>query len=59
MSVSSTYQQKCQRSYETTIAYKEQFNFVLKSYHEQGNAELKDPDVAMDFFEAWIMQDTK
>jgi hypothetical protein len=46
----NTYQQMCKGHYESIIAYKERFNFTCKSYHEQGNVMLKDPDVAMDFF---------
>jgi hypothetical protein len=51
MAARSTYWQMSQGHYDSIIAYKERFNFALKSYHEQGNAEFKDPDVAMDFFQ--------
>jgi hypothetical protein len=50
MAVRTTYQQMHQGHNESIIAYKKRFNFALKLYHEQGNPELKDPDVAMDFF---------
>jgi hypothetical protein len=50
MAARNTYQQMCQGHYESIINYKERFNFTLKSYHEQGNAKISDPDVAMDFF---------
>jgi hypothetical protein len=50
MAARSFYQQMCQGHYESIITYNEQFNFVFKSCHEQGNAEFKDPDITMDFF---------
>ena len=50
MAARKTYQQMRQGHYKSIINYKEWFNITLKSYHEQGNAKLNDPDVAMDFF---------
>jgi hypothetical protein len=50
MAARNTYHQMHQGHYKSIIAYKERFNFAPKSYYEQGNATLKDPDVAMDFF---------
>jgi hypothetical protein len=44
------YQMICQGGYESIIAYKESFNFALKSYEDQGNKKLDPPDIAMDFF---------
>ncbi len=46
----ANYQMIHQVSYETIIAYKEQFNFALKSYEDQGNKKFEPEDIAMDFF---------
>jgi hypothetical protein len=46
----ANYQMICQGGYETIIAYKERFNFALKSYEDQGNKKLDPEDIAMDFF---------
>jgi hypothetical protein len=35
---------------ESIITYKEQFDIALKAYQEQENAQLDEPDVAIDFF---------
>ena len=41
----ANYQMICQGGYEMIITYKEQFNFALKSYEDQGNKKL-DPRVS-------------
>ncbi len=46
----ANYQMIRQGGYETIIAYKERFNFALKSYEDQGNKKLDPEDIAMDFF---------
>jgi hypothetical protein len=46
----ANYQMIRQGCYESIIAYKERFNFALKSYEDQGNKKLDPPDIAMDFF---------
>jgi hypothetical protein len=46
----ANYQMIRQGGYESIIAYKERFNFALKSYEDQGNKKLDPPDIAMDFF---------
>jgi hypothetical protein len=40
-----------QGPYESIITYKERFDVALRAYVEQENAELLEPDVAMDFFD--------
>jgi hypothetical protein len=46
----ANYQMIHQGGYETINAYKEQFNFTLKSYESQRNKKLDPPDTVMDFF---------
>ncbi len=46
----ANYQMIRQGGYESIIAFKENFNFTLKAYKDQGNKKLDDPDIAMDFF---------
>ncbi len=46
----ANYQMIHQTGYEMIIAYKEWFNFALKSYEDQGNKKLDPPDIVMDFF---------
>jgi hypothetical protein len=46
----ANYQMIRQGGYESIIAYKERFNFALKSYEDQGNKKLDPEDIAMDFF---------
>jgi hypothetical protein len=45
------YQLMQQGPYESIITYKERFDVALRAYVEQENAELLEPDVAMDFFD--------
>jgi hypothetical protein len=45
------YQLMHQGPYESIITYKECFDIALRAYEEQENAELSQPDVAMDFFD--------
>jgi hypothetical protein len=45
------YQLMQQGPYESIITYKERFDVALRAYVEQANAELFEPDVAMDFFD--------
>ncbi len=45
------YQLMHQGPYESNITYKEQFDVALKAYEDQENAELLQPDIAMDFFD--------
>jgi hypothetical protein len=45
------YQLMHQGPYESIITYKERFDIALKAYEEQENAELLQPDIAMDFFD--------
>ncbi len=45
------YQLMHQGPYESIITYKEQFDIALKAYQEQENADLMEPDIAMDFFD--------
>jgi hypothetical protein len=40
-----------QGPYESIITYKECFDIGLKAYQDQENADLDEPDVAMDFFD--------
>ncbi len=40
-----------QGPYESIITYKERFDIALRAYQEQENAELLQPDIAMDFFD--------
>jgi hypothetical protein len=40
-----------QGPYESIITYKEHFDIALKAYEEQQNADMLQPDVAMDFFD--------
>ncbi len=44
------YQLMHQGPYESIITYKERFDIRLRAYQEQENAELLQPDIAMDFF---------
>ena len=46
----ANYQMIHQGGYESIIAYKERFNFTLKSYEDQGNKKLDPEDIVMDFF---------
>ena len=46
----STYQTMHQGAFENIITYKERFNASLKGYNDQGNPEMSDKDIAMDFF---------
>jgi hypothetical protein len=46
----ANYQMIHQGGYESIISYKERFNFALKSYEDQGNKKLDQPDITMDFF---------
>jgi hypothetical protein len=50
LTIRANYQMIRQGGYETIIAYKERFNFALKSYEDQGNKKLDPEDIAMDFF---------
>jgi hypothetical protein len=45
------YQLMHQGPYKSIITYKERFDIALRAYEEQDNAELAQPDVAMDFFD--------
>jgi hypothetical protein len=44
------YQLMHQGPYESIITYKERFDIALQAYQEQENAEILQPDIAMDFF---------
>jgi hypothetical protein len=44
------YQLMHQGPYKSIITYKERFDIALKAYEDQENADLLEPDVAMDFF---------
>jgi len=50
MAARTTYQGMRQGAYESIITYKERFTVALKAYEDQGNPEMEDGDVAMDFF---------
>ena len=50
MAARTTYQGMHQGAYESIIMYKEQFTVALKAYEDQGNPEMEDGDVVMDFF---------
>jgi hypothetical protein len=43
------YQLMHQGPYESIITYKERFDIALKAYKEHDNADLLEPNVAMDF----------
>jgi hypothetical protein len=45
------YQLMHQGPYESIITYKERFDVALKAYEDQENAQLLQPDIAMDFFD--------
>jgi hypothetical protein len=45
------YQLMHQGPYKSIITYKERFDIALKAYEDQENADLLEPDVAMDFFD--------
>jgi hypothetical protein len=45
------YQTMHQGPYESIITYKERFDIALRAYQEQENAEILQPDIAMDFFD--------
>jgi hypothetical protein len=45
------YQLMHQGPYESIITYKERFDIALKAYEDQENAELLQPNIAMDFFD--------
>ena len=46
----SAYQTMRQGPFESIITYKERFTIALKAYNVQGNPEMEDKDIAMDFF---------
>ena len=46
------YQAAGQSAYETIVAFKERFDDLLANYVEQGNPEMDEDDVAMDFYRA-------
>jgi hypothetical protein len=48
------YQLMHQSPYESIITYKERFDIALQAYEEQDNAELAQPNVAMDFFDGKV-----
>ena len=50
MAPKSTYQTIRQGAFENIITYKERFNAALKGYNDQGNPEMSEKDIAMDFF---------
>jgi hypothetical protein len=40
-----------QGPYESIITYKERFDIALRAYQEQDNADMTQPDIAMNFFD--------
>ena len=46
------YQALAQHSYESIVAFRERYEFVLEAYVAAGNPEMADEDAAMDFLEA-------